>query len=431
MGASKIDWNGFRDNYGKKSFNDVEEFYNIIHKYFPNQDKMRVNHFVEMFNTINLRSIKNKFKVVEVGSNNGRFAKEIIKIIPNIEIWNGYDFKMFDGTTYGKYRFIPLSNWFHKTELQEFNTFVCSHIIEHLSNNQASRTLQYISKKADYILLETPLTIDGQDWNNRWNAHILTWSVDTLKKFITSLGYYMFYDVYEDGVSITGWSKNRLYDNSKFVSWMCCTYKREKHLPNIIKSFINQNYSGKKEFVIINDDPDVNYKSKHPEIRIYNLPYKLRNLREKYNLGVNLCHGELFMPVADDDLYEPWAIDLSVREIKEYPFMAINGFWKKGSSGTVPRGNINGLYICRKEFFKQMGCFDVWDLDKLENGILSLSPENFMNRVRKTNHYREYDIKDKKDFFFTWVLGADHSGWHEDDQEKYIIKDRKPKIVEV
>ncbi|MCK5617586.1 hypothetical protein KAR91_87790, partial [Candidatus Pacearchaeota archaeon] len=142
-----------------------------------------------------------------------------------------------------------------------------------------------------------------------------------------------------------------------FVSWRCSTYGREECVPEIIRMFLKQDYKGKKELVILNDDPDINYVFEHPEVRIFNWNYRFINVREKQNVCVGLCKGEIFIPIGDDDLYKPWTISVCVEAIGDDPFVAISGFWKHKKLNIRGKRHecIAGLYVCRIDFFKKMG----------------------------------------------------------------------------
>ena len=232
----------------------------------------------------------------------------------------------------------------------------------------------------------------------------------------------------------------------KFVSWACKTYGREKHVPEIIRMFLEQDYKGKKEFVLLNDDPDVKYVFDHPEVRIYNWNYRFSNMRVKNNMCVRLCNGEVYMPIADDDLFKPHATTTFMDAIGDCPFVAARGFWKKdltkvGMHATVWHDvTIGGLFACRVDFFKRMGGYAIWMWfpfgDKIRDDRVQewiLHPENFMERVRETDGcYKEFKVE-QRDGFFTWVRGTDHY-WHvghHNDPDKYFIKKRNPTIIEV
>jgi len=232
------------------------------------------------------------------------------------------------------------------------------------------------------------------------------------------------------------------------ISWMCTTYRREEYLPRIIEQFLAQDYWGEKEFVILNDDPDVNYVCDHPEIKIYNWDHRFRNRRTKFNVGVSLCSGRVFIPASDDDLQEPCAMRRMVEALGDDKFLGVNGFRKQiiGTKGVWIQEPIGGFYACRIDFFKEMGGYMEWvgeteeerssiplgkiSRDKVSREITQICPEIFMGRVMRRGDYKELWV-DEVDGFFTWVRGTDHSAYTDKDEDKYIVKERNPKIIKI
>jgi len=227
----------------------------------------------------------------------------------------------------------------------------------------------------------------------------------------------------------------------KFVSWACITHGREKYVPNIIRMFLAQDYKGRKEFVLLNDDPDINYVFDHPEVRIYNWDHRFRNIRIKHNACVSLCNGEVYMPVADDDEWEPHAMSRFIDAIGDDPFVAARGFWKKGPLCQKPvwmDDTIGGLTAYKIDFYKRMGGRAAWIWYPLGDHVRDdstdawiLHPENLIDRVREAEGcYKEFWVHEK-DGFFTWVRGTDHSNVNKSSPEKYFAKKRNPKIIKL
>lgn len=206
--------------------------------------------------------------------------------------------------------------------------------------------------------------------------------------------------------------------------------------------FLKQDYPN-KEFVILNDDPDVEYVCKHPEVRIYNWKYRFRNIREKADRCVRFCTGDIFIPIGDDDMWEPHATSRFVKEIGDDPFVACRGFWKLGGTSNKGLKNRKGarwhgtpiasLYACRLDFFKEMGGYAKW-LNRLKNDKTGyewiVHPENFMQRVQEAGCYKEFTCK-MIDGFFTWYRFADHSNWNTSDERKFLLKPRTPRVIHI
>ena len=240
----------------------------------------------------------------------------------------------------------------------------------------------------------------------------------------------------------------RKIKHSGMMSWMCITYKREEYVPKIVEQFLLQDYEGEKEFVILNDDPDVKYVCDHPEIKIHNWDHRFKNRRTKFNVGVSLCSGSVFIAIADDDLHAPHQIRKIVEALGNDKFLGINGFRKQiiGTEGAWIQEPIGGFYACRIDYFKEMGGYMEWvgeteeerssvplgkfGRDKVSREVSRVAPEAFMGRVMKKGDYKELFVNEE-DSFFTWVRCTDHSAYKDKNPDKYIIKERDPKIITI
>ena len=201
-----VNFDKFRKDYNNLTFNEVEKFYQSLHSHFPNQEYMKHYHFKKMFDYIPA----DELVVVELGCNKGTRSKHLVNRLPKIKKWFGYDFKEFKGTSNGRYQFKVVDDWFYNIDIPDHDVFVCSHTIEHLSNWQAIKVLEHISKTANYIMIEVPLTRKRQDWKGRWNAHIMTFTIDELKFMIRGIGYSLFYYISNPNSKIMGWECDKL-----------------------------------------------------------------------------------------------------------------------------------------------------------------------------------------------------------------------------
>ncbi len=102
---------------------------------------------------------------------------------------------------------------------------------------------------------------------------------------------------------------NRLYNYAVTVqlaaSCICLTYARPDVLEEAIYSFLQQDYSGPKELVILNDYDQQILEFDHPEVRVINLPKRLHTVGEKRNMAVALAAHDLLFVWDDDDIYLP------------------------------------------------------------------------------------------------------------------------------
>lgn len=90
-----------------------------------------------------------------------------------------------------------------------------------------------------------------------------------------------------------------------FISCKCITYGRVDLLEESIYSFINQDYPGKKELIIVNDYPLQKLEFDHPEVKIYNLDYTFETIGAKENFAISKCSAEIIAVWDDDDIAMP------------------------------------------------------------------------------------------------------------------------------
>jgi len=90
-----------------------------------------------------------------------------------------------------------------------------------------------------------------------------------------------------------------------FISAKCITYGRVDTLEESIYSFINQDYSGKKEMIIVNDYPLQKLIFDHPEVKIYNLDQTFKTIGEKENYAMSKCSADIICQWDDDDIALP------------------------------------------------------------------------------------------------------------------------------
>lgn len=89
------------------------------------------------------------------------------------------------------------------------------------------------------------------------------------------------------------------------ISCRCITYGRVDFLEELLYSYINQEYDGWSELVIVNDYPLQKLHFDHPNVRIYNLDKTFPIIGEKENFITNLCKGDLIAVFDDDDVALP------------------------------------------------------------------------------------------------------------------------------
>lgn len=154
------------------------------------------------------------------------------------------------------------------------------------------------------------------------------------------------------------------------LSIVCITYQRYRLLEECIQSYLEQEYQGPSEMVIVNDSPLVTYSltnqigntsqwagksgwTKH--VTIHNYPIRFPNIGRKLEYAFSKCQGTHIYRVDDDDLLVPTALTQTHKMIQERPYADVvrssnfylfgNNKYERMSEG-INNGNVfNRQYI--------------------------------------------------------------------------------------
>ncbi len=121
------------------------------------------------------------------------------------------------------------------------------------------------------------------------------------------------------------------------VSCICLTYGRVELLEEAIHSFLQQDYPGQKELIVLNDYEGQLLEFEHPEVRVINVPKRVRTVGEKRNMAVALASHDLLFGWDDDDICLPHRLSFSVAH-----FDHKRGFFKAGSAWFWNDGQLSG-----------------------------------------------------------------------------------------
>ncbi len=89
------------------------------------------------------------------------------------------------------------------------------------------------------------------------------------------------------------------------ISCICSTYGRINTLEELVYSFINQDYDGKKELIIINDYSKQKIVFDHPDVKIWNLDETFNTIGDKSNFATEQCNYDIIAVFDDDDIALP------------------------------------------------------------------------------------------------------------------------------
>ncbi len=121
------------------------------------------------------------------------------------------------------------------------------------------------------------------------------------------------------------------------VSCICLTYARPALLEEAIFSFLRQEYAGPKELIVLNDYDKQYLEIDHPEVRMVNLPKRLRTVGEKMNMAVALAAHDLLFVWDDDDIYLPHRLSFTVEKLAPQ-----QRFFKPDKGWVLDSGTLRG-----------------------------------------------------------------------------------------
>lgn len=141
--------------------------------------------------------------------------------------------------------------------------------------------------------------------------------------------------------------KPRIYDFSHwpelpFVSCQCITYGRTTLLDESVECFLRQDYAGPKELVILNDLPELLIECDLPDVRVVNLPFRMKSIGEKRNACVAMCRGDVIFVWDDDDISLSHRVSFSLQQMTNHRYFKAGQFWywKDGVLSPEPKKGV-------------------------------------------------------------------------------------------
>jgi len=191
-------------------------------------------------------------------------------------------------------------------------------------------------------------------------------------------------------------------------------------LKGVVDNFSAQDYTGSKQLVIINDNPNYFYFTKRPYIKIVNFPFRFPYLKLKSNISVYYCDGEFCVWWADDDKYESWALSVIAKYLKrDDNCLALYPYYKcmPDIEPSKIEGAENDMCIVKKSYWLQTGGYDVYEKTNY----------SFIRKAKDSGNYRTCRMNDDE-IYFHWMCRRGRKDiWKPSPKEDYIYNpDRKP-----
>lgn len=216
-------------------------------------------------------------------------------------------------------------------------------------------------------------------------------------------------------------------DRLPSISCRCITYGRLGLLEKSVRYFLDQDYKGEKELVILNDDPDVLIEFNHDEVFIVNWNHRFRNVYAKINKAVQFCKNDLIMPWPDDDHFEPFALSTIGQRMKGRKFVCFIPFRKKHGSAARPvETPLPASCVISKQLWDIIGGY-------FEDGKVA---DYYIREFAIARKKKEEWIETLKyeEIFYTWqTWEKSRKTWpqNEKDENKFKVMNRNPIIFEL
>ena len=123
------------------------------------------------------------------------------------------------------------------------------------------------------------------------------------------------------------------------VSAICLTYGRPAVLEEAIYSFLQQEYPGQKELIVVNDYAEQHLTCDHADVQVFNFPTRFRTVGEKMNAAVALATHDLLAVWDDDDIYLPHRLRFSAARFEPH-----QGFFKPDKAWMWNNGALSGIF---------------------------------------------------------------------------------------
>jgi hypothetical protein len=186
--AGDFDW--YRANYEKLTFDDIKRL-NVIwsHKY-PVQKHCNLDFVIKCFRRIISETGRDQLRVAELGGYNGELALDVFRVFPrldwlNIEIIAHNPVNDLKNYQYAEY-VLSAQIWEEGLDLRDRDVFVSVNTLEHFPDNEMREIVEYLSKnRPRYLVLSVPTVFGGLNWNGYFGSHLLEMGKDRVKALLS------------------------------------------------------------------------------------------------------------------------------------------------------------------------------------------------------------------------------------------------------
>lgn len=192
------------------------------------------------------------------------------------------------------------------------------------------------------------------------------------------------------------------------ISCFCSTYGKSHCLHELVYSFLNQDYEGEKELVILNDLSYQTITFDHPEVRIINTKDQIVPLGRKFNTNISHCKYDIISVMESDDIYLPNHLSYSVEHMKDgiYHCGCAWIFTCADEKLSYAGNYFHATHCYTKDLFDKVGGYS----EHIDNTTLDV---DIISKFQKIcGNYTQYQNKEDISYIYRWGVGGYHtSGW--------------------
>ena len=188
-------FNLWRENYDSLTFNQHKGIVDCWNSRSVLERSAHTSFFMWAFRQLAKTGLDlGEKRVTELGPADGWLAFNCLSRL-EFKSWTGYDIsrimveKTLPEVKSLGFVSIELNEQFWDSAVEEFDIFVCSHTIEHLSDNHFEELLKFISPRIETLILEVYVKGNRTDWKDYGGSHILTLNGNDIDAMVKDRGF--------------------------------------------------------------------------------------------------------------------------------------------------------------------------------------------------------------------------------------------------
>jgi cellulose synthase/poly-beta-1,6-N-acetylglucosamine synthase-like glycosyltransferase len=190
------------------------------------------------------------------------------------------------------------------------------------------------------------------------------------------------------------------------ISCIMPTYGRPRYVDESVAMFLEQDYP-RRELIVLNDCEGQTFEGDFPGVRIVNHDRRFSSLGEKRNECIRLARGSIVAIWDDDDVYLPWRLSLSWREMERLDVLFYRpaefwAYWGEQSlhdNQTIPGWFSHPTVLFSKDLWEKVGGYPPLDIGE---------DAQFFEKIHRAlgETFIKYEIESKDRFFI--LRGVSH-----------------------